>query len=88
MENIIETKTTDGRIIRLDTSDEACKKFGFSHGDKVKTISELEAIIIGVGPSNEGDDVLWYNLLRSKSGGVCYYGHENRNLAEIGFRKI
>lgn len=83
----MEAITSDIRNIVLDISEEACRPFGFLHGDRVLTASQLTATIMGVAPGNEGENVLWYVIDRLE-GRVCYFGSPVKNLKEAGFKKI
>ena len=53
----------DGKSIKLDTSDERCKEFGFLAGQKVINIRDAsnEAIVLGVGkPAENFQEVLFW----------------------------
>ncbi|MCF7820408.1 MAG: hypothetical protein K9M44_02975 [Candidatus Pacebacteria bacterium] len=81
-----EFTVTDGRKIMLDICDKSCEPFGFRPGDKIMTSSDLIATVRGLGPSNDGDLALFYELERVP-GKVCYFGG-CRDLRKAGFRKI
>jgi hypothetical protein len=79
--------TTDGRQISVDITNKSCRKFGFLHGEIVIEPTKLEALILGVAPGNDGEDVLWYMILHPRTQGVaCYYGGQ-KNLREAGFKQ-
>lgn len=87
MRNLRKVVCTDGRIIMVDISDEACLEFGFKSGDLLLNPKGNEVTIIGVASSNEGPDVLWYEINNPKTKDkVCYWGGE-RNLIKAGFVK-
>lgn len=81
----LEKISTDGRILKLDVSEETCKVFGFLSGDIAVNPNKNEVLIIGVAPGNEGDDVLWYEIKHpSIKGKICYWDGP-RNLIDAGF---
>lgn len=83
----IEMETTDGRIVELDISTKACKKFGkLRHGDIAKNPSDNEVKIMGVGSNKDGFFVLYYLILNPHiKEKVCYWGGEEKNLTKAGF---
>ena len=64
-----------GEPFEVDTSDEACSKFGFKHGDRIKHPEAGLGTVIGVAPAKEGVnpelDVLWY-AIDGRGGRVSY----------------
>lgn len=90
MENLIEIKTTkrNPNHVVVDISDEACLPFGFKHGEiAVNPHAGHEVLIVGVGPGNDGTDVLWYIIQHPRiDGEACYYGGA-KNLIEAGFKR-
>ena len=65
-----------GEPFEVDTSDEACRKFGFKHGDRVVHPHTGPGTVIGVAPATEGldpePDVLWYASDYDKRDVVSY----------------
>ena len=53
----------DGKKFEVDTSDKACSKFGFKHGDRIKHPAVGKGTVVGVASATEGidpePDVLW-----------------------------
>lgn len=88
MKNSLKMKTTDNRIIAVDISDEACLKFGFAHGEIAIRPDGLKAIIKGVAPGNDGNDVLWYEIDHPRQKGLACYYEKAGNLLEAGFKKM
>jgi len=85
MKNLISFLTTSKKVILVDISDEACLKYGFLHGDIAIHPKDLEVKIVGVAPSNDGQDTLYYEIDHNKTRGmICYYG-KGKNLIEAGF---
>lgn len=74
--------------ITLDITDEACKPFGFLHGEIVISPDGLEAIIGGVATGNDWKTLqLWYTKIHPATRGrYCYY-EPGGNLIAAGFRK-
>jgi hypothetical protein len=65
------------RSFEVDTSDEACGKFGFKSGDRIKHPLKGKGTVAGVAPANEGlvpePDVLWCAFEEDKGRvGYCY----------------
>jgi hypothetical protein len=58
-----KVKARDGKVFEVDTSDEACGKFGVKHGDKIINCQGRTCVVEGVAPANERmdpePDVLW-----------------------------
>ncbi|HEY5587542.1 MAG TPA: hypothetical protein VIK86_01145 [Candidatus Paceibacterota bacterium] len=78
--------TTDGRIIEVDISNEACLKFGFIHDDIGISFTGLDIKVKGVGPDNNGEDALYYEvLIPANKGKVCCI-EKKGNLIDLGFR--
>ena len=61
-----------GDSFEVDTSDEACGKFGFKHGDRIinNNLNE-KGTIMGVAKSEYTKQVLWY-ALDCNNGKVSY----------------
>ncbi|MBD3247754.1 hypothetical protein GF382_00495 [Candidatus Falkowbacteria bacterium] len=67
-----------GQPFEVDTSDEACEKFGFRHGEEIINHDGDMGTIAGVAPANEIDhwpQALWYTL---KENGKAIYTHPIR----------
>lgn len=81
---MVEVKTHDGKKM-VDTSDEACLKYGFRSGDVIETCFGEVAIVAGVAEvvsgRNAGKNALWY----TKDDGFSYY-YCPGNLKEFGFK--
>lgn len=60
-----------GEPFEVDTSDKACEKFGFKHGDRIRCPGVGVGTVIGVARSGEGPDVLWY-AIDGRGGNVSY----------------
>ncbi len=84
----IRTTKRNPDTVTVDISDEACKPFGFLHDELAINPNNNEVKIIGVGPGNDGQNVLWYTIIRPsmKNGEACFWGKE-KNLIEAGFKK-
>ncbi len=75
-----------GGTIMVDTSEKACLKFGFKHGDRIIDPDGDKGIIIGVAPScgctlcikkgTARKDALWY-ALDILNGKVVHWGVAN-----------
>jgi hypothetical protein len=90
MGNLVEIRTMKRvpNVVTVDISDEACKPFGFVHGEIAIDPNNNEVKIIGVGLGNNGKEVLWYTIIHPsiKNDEACYWGGE-KNLLEAGFKK-
>ena len=65
-----------GKTFEVDTSDEACGRFGFKSCDRIYCKSSREeGVVVGVAPAMQGENpeplVLWY-ALDSNGGRVSY----------------
>ena len=61
-----------GRVFEVDTSDAACGKFGFKHGDRIICIANNKpGVVMGVATSSYADKTLWY-ALDCNDGKVSY----------------
>jgi hypothetical protein len=95
----LKVKNYLGEYMTLDTSDEACEKFGFHHGDIVLSKSNdfdkptetngNEEVILGVGKYKDGKKALLYTTYNARHyhTPVCWGGKE-QNLLKAGFIKI
>ena len=65
----------EGQEFEVDTSNEACGKFGLKHGDRIKHPYAGEGTAIGVASATTGNnpepDVLWY-AIDGRNGRVSY----------------
>lgn len=89
MPELIKARTTKRNTdeIILNISNGACFPFGFKHEEVAIRPDGLDAIMMGVAPGNDGEDVMWYEIVHpSTKGRVCYWGGE-RNLLKAGFKK-
>ena len=53
-----------GKVFYVNTSDEACTKFGFKSGDRIQNHGRL-GTVVGVAPATaepETPEALWYKL--------------------------
>ena len=58
-----QVKSRSGRTFDVDTSDEACGKFGFKHGDRiVDNNNDEKGTVMGVAKSKYAEKTLWYAL--------------------------
>lgn len=91
MENKIGVVSRAGRSFEIDISNEACSKFGFKHGDRIRLqffshraqslIFSLKGTVMGVASPNNNDQstlVLW--LAIDAYGGKVVY---TTDLSEI-----
>lgn len=89
MKDLRKVYTTHDGVIMVDVSDEACLKFGFKSGEIAINPNGNEVTLIGVASSNEGPDVLWYEINHPKTKGkVCYWGGKEKDLLKAGFKKV
>lgn len=93
--NLLRIRPIHGNYFFCDTSDEACEKFGFKHGDRVVTPSGHKATIMGVAFTGApGLDVynnikvLWF--ISDVFEGACYWSSDpdETYLPDQRFRKI
>ncbi len=61
-----------GESLEVDTSDNACSKFGFKHGDRIIDNSGYKSTVIGVAVSSITNETLWY-ARDCDNGRVSYY---------------
>jgi hypothetical protein len=87
MENTKEIRTTDNRTILVDIRDEVCIPFGFIHNEIAIRPDGLEAKILGVAPGNNGENVLWYEIIHPRTVGLACYYEKPGNLIDAGFKK-
>jgi hypothetical protein len=70
-----QVKARGGEVFEVDTSDEACGKFGVKHGDKIINCNGETCIVEGVAPATEGmkpePEVLW-RAVDGEDGKVSY----------------
>jgi len=79
----------DGTPLQVDTSGEACEKFGFQPDQRVLDPYNNEATVVGVAPLPEnagcmkkGTDVLFISL-DGADGKVCFYPDPAKNLRKL-----
>lgn len=78
MENMMQVTSRSGHEFKVNTSDNACERFGFKHGDIV-TLNHgcriFEGKVMGVAPenpsNNSGKPMLWI-AFNDDGGRVCY----------------
>lgn len=84
-----QVEARSGKVFEVDTSDEACGKFGFKHGDRiiVRCLEEghNKAIVMGVASSTcpWEPEVLWYTL-EGWDGVVTYCYPQEKGDLELG----
>ncbi len=84
--NLETVITTSGKTIEVDISDDVCLKYGFIHDDIGISFTGLDIRIKGVGPDNNGEKVLYYEVLAPKlEGKVCCF-EKKGNLLDLGFK--
>lgn len=79
----------DGQVFQVDTSSEACAKFGFAPGQKIADPYNRKGVVVGVAPLPEksaclekGTDVLFI-LLDELNGKVCFFPEPAKNLRKL-----
>jgi len=86
-----QVTTLAGRRFLVDTSNRACKPFGFQHGDEVLIPNGEECTIVGVAPIDKPHlahrNVLWYTK-KGKKGKVGYWSPllDEADLLKQGFK--
>jgi hypothetical protein len=64
-----------GEPFEVDISDKVCKKYGFTHGQRIKNYYGDKGVVEGVAPATEGmtpePEVLWFTL-DMYHGKSCY----------------
>lgn len=84
-----EVTAYDGTILQVDTSSEACEKFGFTPGQRVLDPYDRSAAVVGVAPLSKdagcmkkGSNVLFISV-DEFGGKVCFYPDHANNLRKL-----
>jgi hypothetical protein len=84
-----EVTAINDLVFSVDISDEACRKFGFEHKEKILDLYGRPGLVIGVAPMPEssecidqGEDILWISL-DEHNGKVCFFPNPIENLKKV-----
>jgi hypothetical protein len=85
----MQVTTIGGKTLVVDISDEACKMFGFKHGDRfIERNRQRHGTIIGVAPKppngSDGNNeaMLWVSL-DGDDGEVCHFTNPRSDLKKM-----
>ena len=81
--------TRVGDELEIDTSADACARFGFQHGDEIIVIAfSSKAVVVGVAPLthaagclDRGEDVLWVRMDGEEA--VCFFPNPESDFQKV-----
>jgi hypothetical protein len=83
----MQVTTIGGTSLDVDTSNNACAEFGFSHGQRIATPTGCPGRVIGVAPKpigeNSSDKNVLFVAFDSDNGRVCFYLTPTLDLRKI-----
>lgn len=81
----------EGQVVEVDTSNRACRRFGFRHGQKIKSRYDGVCTVMGVAPvvsgatqdMNPAPEALWLAFESDEGRVVCAHPFEREEFALV-----